>query len=521
MANRDLTRKRIYRGMTLEEAQAAEAAHRERMTVLVALFMTQFFGMVSNTIIGNAMPVIVAEIGGNQGQFAWIMTSGILANTIVTAVAGKFADLLNKKFLFMFGIGIFMLGSVLCGFAWSPESLIAFRVLQGIGMGIQVTLSQVIMATVVPPRERGRYNGYMGAIFAVATVSGPLLGGIIVDTPLLGWRWTYWVVIPFMGIALVTVSRRLHLIRDLARKVRVDYLGVALIAATSTLLLLWMSAVGRDFEFASVPSAVMLGAAAACALVFGVVEANVLEPIIPLSILFTRTTMLAVVANIGLGTAMFGSNVYLGQYFQYGLGYSPMIAGILGLPMVAGIVVGSTWSGQMITRRGTIKEFVVAGMAALALGFSGAWFVGASTPVVVMMVLLLFGGLGLGLANMNVILAVQNSVGLANMGAATSAVSFFRALFGALGIQLMGLVYGSVVESNVAAAYGVERAQQLAGAGASVDLASLSGSVEATVRAAYADAIGPTFGLVGLMCLVGLAAVLAMPKIRLRDTVDL
>lgn len=521
MAARDLTKKRIYRGMTLQEAQAAEAVHKKRMAILVALFMTQFFGMVSNTIIGNAMPVIVAEIGGNQGQFAWIMTSGILANTIITAVAGKFADLLNKKTLYMFGIGIFILGSVLCGFAWSPESMIAFRVLQGLGMGIQVTLAQVIMATVVPPRERGRYNGYMGAIFAVATVSGPLLGGIIVDTPFLGWRWTYWVVIPFMGIALWTVYRRLHLTRDLSRVVRVDYLGVALIGATSTLLLLWMSGVGRDFDAASVQSGIMLGAALVCAVLLGVVESYVLEPIIPLSILFTRTTVLAVVANIGLGTAMFGANVYLGQYFQYGLGYSPMIAGLLGLPMVAGIVAGSTWSGQMITRSGAIKGYVVAGMVLLVLGFGGAWFVGSTTPVIVMMGLLLLGGLGLGLSNMNVILAVQNSVGLANMGAATSTVSFFRALFGALGIQLMGLIYGNAVEGNVAAVYGSERAAELAGAGASVDIASLSGSVEATVRAAYADAIAPTFGLVGLICLVGLAAVLAMPRIRLRDTVDL
>nr|NLD41151.1 MFS transporter [Actinomycetales bacterium] len=225
-----LLRRRVYRGMSLEEAQAAEAAHRKRMAVLLALFMTQFFGMLSNTIIGNSMPVIVAEIGGNQGQYAWIMTSGILANTITTPIAGKLADLLNKKLLYMLGIGIFMVGSLLSGFAWSPESLIAFRVLQGIGMGIQVTLSQVILASVVPPRERGRYNGIMGAIFAVATVSGPLIGGLIVDVPFLGWRWTFWIVIPFMAIALYTVHRRLQMTRDLSRKVSVDYLGALFIS---------------------------------------------------------------------------------------------------------------------------------------------------------------------------------------------------------------------------------------------------------------------------------------------------
>ena len=164
---------------------------------------------------------------------------------------------------------------------------------------------------------------------------------------------------------------------------------------------------------------------------------------------------------------------------------------------------------------------LVAGMVLLVLGFGGAWFVGAATPVPVMLLLLLLGGLGLGLANTNLLLAVQNSVGLANMGAATSSVSFFRALSGALGIQLMGLVYGNTVEANVAAELGASRARELAGAAASVDLASLSGPVESTVRAAYADAIAPTFGLVGLICLVGLAAVLAMPAIRLRDTVDL
>lgn len=516
----NLLKKRAYRGMSLEEAQAAEAAHRRRMRMLLALFMTQFFGMLSNTIIGNVMPVIVAEIGGTQGQYAWVMTSGILANTITTPIAGKFADLLNKKYVYTFGIGIFMLGSMLCGIAWSPESLIAFRVLQGIGMGVQVTLSQVIMATVVPPRERGRYNGYMGAIFAVATVSGPLVGGLIVDIPFLGWRWTYWIVIPFMAIALFTVQRRLVMTRDLGRKVSVDYLGAMLISTSATVLLLWMSMVGRQFEWISWQSGAMLGAVAVLMVAFGFVEAAALEPLIPLDILLGRTTILAIAANIGLGTAMFGSNVYLGQYFQYGLGYSPAVAGLLGLPMIFGIVAASTLTGQWITRHGRWKRYVVAGMILLTVSFGLAWFVGAETPVIVMLFLLLLGGLGLGAANMNVILAVQNSVGLANMGAATSAVMFFRNLFGAVGIQLMGLVYGLSVEGAVTKRLGPVAAEELASASSSLNIDALGGSTEVAVRAAYADAIGPTFGLIGVMCALGLVAVLAMPATRLRDTVD-
>ncbi len=506
--------------MSPEAAQAADAEHKRRMRILVALFMTQFFGMLSNTIIGNSMPVIVAEIGGNQGQYAWVMTSGILANTITTPIAGKLADLLNKKTLYLFGISVFMLGSLLSGMAWGPESLIAFRVLQGIGMGTQVTLSQVIMATVVPPRERGRYNGHMGAVFAVATVSGPLIGGLIVDVPFLGWRWTFWIVIPFMAIALYTVHRRLHLTRDRGRKVSVDYLGAMFIAISATLVLLWMSMVGRDFDAISGETAVLLGTALISSLIFGLIESVALEPLIPLGILLERTTMLTIVANIALGTAMFGTNVYLGQYFQYGLGYSPTVAGLLGLPMIFGIVIASTLTGQWISRSGTWKKYVVVGMACLVVAYGIGSFVGADTPLWILLVLLAIGGTGLGATNQNLILAVQNSVGLANMGAATSSVMFFRNFFGAIGIQLLGLVYGLAVEAGVAARLGAEVAGRIAGSSSSLDLNALDAATQTAVRAAYADGLGPVFAVIGVMSLFGLVAVLLMPGTSLRLTVD-
>jgi len=263
----------------------------------------------------------------------------------------------------------------------------------------------------------------------------------------------------------------------------------------------------------------LIGALASFA-VFVSIESRVPEPLIPLRILTDRTTVLAIVASLGVGTSMFGTNVYLGQYFQYGLGFSPTVAGLLGLPMMGGIVVASTLAGNAITRRGTWKEFVLGGVILMTVGYALMWSIGATTPVWVTMVLLLLAGLGLGASNQNLILAVQNSVGLANMGAATSTISFFRTLFGAVGIQILGLVYGISVEREVAASLGEEYAQQIAGNSSSLNLAALEPAIQSAVRAAYADAIGPTFLVVAVMGLAGSIAVFFMRPTTLRDTVD-
>lgn len=517
---RDLTSKRAYRGMTQEQAEAAEKKHREVLSVLTGLLLVQFLGMLANTIVSNAMPVIVAEIGGNQTHYTWILTSGILANTVMTALSGKLADLYDKKKLFIISMVLFILASLLCGLATSPEMLIAFRVLQGIAMGMQVMMSMVIMATVIPPRERGRYNGYMGAVMAVATVSGPLMGGLIVDTPWLGWRWCFWVTIPFMLSAIWVISKRLDLKQMSRGKVHLDIPGAALMAIAAVSFLLWVSMVGASTPFTDPVALLLIAIAIVATVLFILVERKSPEPLIPMEILLHRNTVLAVVGVIGAGTIMFGANVFLGQYFQYGRGYSPTVAGLLTLPMMVGIVVASTWVGQLITKNGVWKRYVVSGMALLTASAFALCFARQDTNLGYLGVVFFAAGWGLGAANQNLVLAVQNTVPLSQMGAATSTVTFFRNLGGALGIQVLGAAYTAVTDD-----YMIERLGSLpevpAGASGALDLGALPDDVEMVAREAFGNSLWAVFLASGIILLIGTIATALMKGTSLRDTVDI
>ncbi len=517
---RDLTSIRAYRGMTPEQAEVAEKKHREVLAVLTGLMLVQFIGMLANTIVSNAMPVIVAEIGGNQTHYTWILTSGILANTVMTALAGKLADLYDKKKLLIISMIMFILSSLLCGLAQTPEMLIAFRVLQGLGMGMQVMLSMVIMATVIPPRERGRYNGYMGAVIAVATVSGPLLGGLIVDTPWMGWRWCFWATIPFMMAAIWVISRRLNLPNMSRGKVHLDIPGAALMAIAAVSFLLWVSLVGGGTSFTDPAAIILIILAIIATIIFILVEKKSPEPILPMEIMAHRNTVLAIIASIGAGTIMFGANVFLGQYFQYGRGYSPTVAGLLTFPMMVGIVIASTWIGQLITRNGVWKKYVVSGMVYLSIGSLGLCFVRQDTSLLILAVLFFIIGWGLGAANQNLVLAVQNSVPLSQMGAATSTVTFFRSLGGAVGIQVLGASYGAATNSYMVDRLG-EMPKVPGNAAGSLDLAALPDPVEDIARAGFGNSLWAVFAVASIIVVIGAISTILMKGTSLRDTVDI
>lgn len=518
--DRDLTSKRAYRGMTPEQAEAAEKKHRHVLSILTGLLLVQFIGMLSGTIISNAMPVIVAEIGGTQSHYTWILTSAILANTVMTALSGKLADLYDKKKLFIASMVIFIVSSLLCGIAQSPEMLIAFRVLQGLGMGMQVMMSMVIMATIIPPRERGRYNGYMGAVMALATVSGPLLGGLIVDTPWLGWRWCFWVTIPFMIGAIWVIMRRLHIDPIRSGKVHLDIPGAGFMAVSAVAFLVWISMIGSGVPFIDTAALILLSTAVVGTILFVVIEKRSPEPLIPLEILFHRNTVLAIVAVMGAGTIMFGAPVFLGQYFQYGRGFSPTAAGLITLPMMLGIVVASTWIGQLITAKGVWKRYVVSGMGLLALSAGALAFAGRDTNLVLLGVIFFVVGWGLGAANQNLTLAVQNTVPLHQMGAATSTITFFRNLGGAIGLQVLGAAYNAATNS-----YMIERLGEVpevpASAAGSLDLAALPDSVEEVARSAFGNSLWSVFIACAAMLLIGAIATMLMKGTSLRDTVDI
>lgn len=506
--------------MTPEQAEAAERRHRDVLSVLTGLLLVQFIGMLANTIVSNAMPVIVAEIGGDQGHYTWILTSGILANTVMTALTGELADLYDKKKLFIASMVIFIVASLLCGVATSPEMLIAFRVLQGLGMGMQVMMSMVIMATIIPPRDRGRYNGYMGATMAIATVSGPLLGGLIVDTPWLGWRWSFWATIPFMLAAIWVIIRRLEVPSIRTGRVHLDIPGAVLMATAAVSLLLWVSLIGRGVPFMDSGALVLLGLTILGTVLFVVVEKRSVEPLIPMEILTHRNTVLAIIAVMGAGTIMFGSSVFLGQYFQYGRGYSPTAAGLLTLPMMIGIVIASTWVGQLITRKGIWKRYVVSGMVLLTVSAALLAFTRQDTSLPLIGLALFGAGWGLGAANQNLVLAVQNTVPLRQMGAATSTVTFFRNLSGAIGLQVLGAAYHAATDQYMVNELGSVPAVPASGAGA-LDLSALPEPAETVARAAFGNSLWSVFALSALLLLIGTIASAAMKGTSLRDTVDI
>lgn len=516
--SRALTERRAYAGLEPAEALAAHETHRGILKVLTGLLLAMFVGNMSATIVGNALPVIVGEIGGTQQQYTWIVTSTILASTAVTPIAGKLADLYDKKKLLLASMVVFLVGSVLAGMSTSAAMLIAVRVVQGVGMGANMVLTQIIIASLIPPRQRGRYNGYLGAVIAAATVSGPLVGGIVVDT--LGWRWTFWVAVPFVLIALAVLTRSLQVPAGGRPGARVDWLGAALISLSATLVLLWVSFADHAFAWASWQSGVLVGAALLTAVAFVVVERRAPEPVVPLSILGARTTALAVVASLAVGTVMFGSNVFLGQYFQIGRGYSPTVAGWLGLPLMLGLLLSSTVAGNLVTRSGRWKPAVVAGAGLLTVGIGLMATVGATTPVALVALYLLVAGVGLGAAMQNLVLAVQNTVGMGDVGAATAVVTFFRTLGGAVGIQVLGAVYAQRVTGLTvagAAEAGVDAGGTDA-ATASLDLEALPAAMADLVRGAYGDAIGTVFAVAGVISLLAFVATLFMRGSTLRST---
>ncbi|UNX55193.1 MFS transporter [Georgenia sp. TF02-10] len=519
---RDLTSKRVYAGMSPEQARAADAEHQQILKVLTGLLLTLFVAMVANTIVGNALPVIVAEIGGTQQQYTWIITAAILASTAVTPIAGKLADLTDKKKLLLFAMGLFTLGSLLSGAATSAAMLIGVRVLQGLGMGALQVLVQIIIATIIPPRQRGRYNGYMGAVIAVATVSGPLLGGIIVDVPWLGWRWCYWSAVPFMVFAMYVTWRNLKVPAGGRPGAKVDWLGAALISIAATVLLVWVSFADHEFPWGSWQTAVMLGVVVLAAVLFVLVERRAEEPVVPISIITERTTVLAIIASLAVGTVMFGANVFLGQYFQIGRGYSPTVSGWLGLPLMLGLLISSTLAGRLVTATGRWKPYVVGGSALLAVGIGLMATVGATTSLVLIGVYLFVAGIGLGASMQNLVLAVQNTVPVSDVGAATSTVTFFRTLGGATGIQVLGALYALRVTDlarDRLAAQGLDTSA-IDASTSSLDLSQVPEPVAGIITTAYGDGIGIVFTIAAAAAVLGLVAVSFMRGTELRNTWD-
>ena len=500
---------------------AAPMTHRQIMEALTGLLAAFFTAILSSTIVANALPTIMSELKGTQTDFAWVITAALLANAATTPIWGKLADLFDKKLLVQLSIIIFVAGSVMAGLSETIPLLLTARVIQGVAMGGLTALAQAIIGSMIPPRDRGKYSGYMGAVMAVGTAGGPLLGGFIVDSPL-GWRWTFFVCVPLAVVALILLQVTLK-IQHIKRPAKIDWLGSILLTSGVSLLLIWVSFAGNPdyYDWFSWQSALMVGGGVALLAVLVFVETKVAQPIIPLKIISERTTALAIVASVAVGIAMFGSSTFLGQYFQVARGATPTEAGLLTLPMIAGNLIGSVASGILISRFGKWKRFLIAGSVLLIGGLAFAGTMDHTTELWIVAIYTGVFGLGLGMLMQNLVLAVQNTVQAKDIGTASASVAFFRSVGGAIGVSVLGAIMSThvkdlAVEGMAAAGIPV----QGGASGASMDLADMPAPVADIMRAAYGDATAQIFLISAIISVVALLAVLFIKERPLRRTVD-
>ncbi|MFE0700105.1 MDR family MFS transporter [Streptomyces sp. NPDC058872] len=498
----------------------APMTHRQIMEALSGLLLGMFVAILSSTIVSNALPQIITDLGGGQSAYTWVVTAALLAMTATTPLWGKLADLVSKKLLVQIALIIYVAGSVVAGLSQSTGMLIACRVVQGIGVGGLTALSQIILAAMISPRERGRYSGYLGATFAVATVGGPLLGGVITDTDWLGWRWCFYVGVPFAIIALIVLQKTLKL-PVVKRRVKVDWAGALFISAAVSLLLIWVTFAGDKYDWMSWQTAVMVIGAVLLGAVFVLVESKASEPIIPLRLFRNRTISLASLASLFVGVAMFAGTVFFSQYFQLARNESPTMSGVLTIPMIAGLFVSSTVSGLIITKTGRWKAWLVTGgaLAAGGLGLLGTirydteyWHIALFMAVL---------GLGLGMMMQNLVLCTQNQVAPADLGAASSVVTFFRSLGGAVGVSALGAVMAHRVTTYVQEGLtelGPKAAGALGGGGGGIpDMDKLPAPIRTVMEDAYGHGVADVFLYSAPFALLAFVVTLFIKEVALKS----
>lgn len=421
-------------------AVAAEDArylsHREIVVVLFGLMAGVLLAALDQSIVGTALPRIVSELGGLD-KLAWVVTAYLLTATAATPLWGKISDLYNRRTIFQAAIAVFLIGSALCGLAQNLPQLIAFRALQGIGGGGLMAIALSIIGDIIPPRERGRYQGYFGAVFGVSSVAGPLLGGWFTDGP--GWRWIFYINLP-VGIAALVITSLVLKLPTVRREHRIDLLGAAIIVAGVSALLLYLDWAGTAYGWFAPGPLALLAASLILIVLFVIVERRASEPIIPLRLFQNRVFAIANIYGFLAGIAMFGAIIFLPFYLQVVMGMSPTISGLAMLPAVLGILGTSIWSGRMISRTGRYKIFPIAGAAILIVALFLMSRLQVDTPYWQLAIYELAFGAGLGMTMQTIVTAVQNSVERRDLGAATSATTFFRQMGGTIGAAAFGAI---------------------------------------------------------------------------------
>ncbi|MFD2026979.1 DHA2 family efflux MFS transporter permease subunit [Promicromonospora aerolata] len=475
--------------------------HREVLRALSGILLGMFVSVLAMSVVSSSLPKIITDLGGGQSAFTWVVTATLLTSTISTPIWGKLADLTNRKTLIQIALIISVLSAAAAGFAQDAGQLITFRAFQGIGAGGLQSLSAILIADIISPRQRGRYMGLMGSIMGIGMVGGPVLGGFLTDA--INWRWNFFVGLPFAVASIIVLQLTLRLPKRPRGAGRIDIAGATLISAGIASLLVWITFAGTEFDWISWQTAVLAGGALVILAVAVLVELRVKTPLIPMYLFKNRTLVLAVIGSVAVGVAMFGSSVFLSQYMQLSRGKTPTESGLYTIPMVVGLFLSSTIGGQIISRTGRYKPYMVAGGVLLTGGLLLLSTLDYRTSFVLVSIYLFVLGAGVGLLMQNMVLATQNTLHIKDSGSGTSTVTFFRSLGGAIGVSALGAILGHSVQGSMKegiteiapqlAKQGIDPSALQSGGGTLPDLSVLPPILVEVIEKAYANGIAEIF----------------------------
>ncbi|WP_327285852.1 MULTISPECIES: MDR family MFS transporter [unclassified Streptomyces] len=515
------------RDVTTAPAEAVAAAappvldRRRRNVVFGTIMLGVLLAALDQTIVGTALPTIVADLGGGD-HMSWVVTSYLLAETVATVLVGKFGDLFGRKLIFQVSAIVFITGSFLCGLASNMSLLILWRGVQGIGAGGLMVTSMALIADVVPLRERGKYQGAIGAVFGVATVIGPLLGGLFTDH--LSWRWAFYVNVPIAILVVVAAARTIPSVRA-AGGARIDYLGIALVAAGSSALILATSWGGNEYAWSSGTIIGLFVAGVMALALFCLVETRAAEPMLPMRLFRNQVFTVCSVLSFVVGFAMLGAMTFLPTYLQYVDGDSATVSGVRTLPLVIGLLIASVFSGNVTSKTGRYRIFPIVGCLVMGIGLYLLSRMGPGTGAWLESLYMFVLGAGIGLCMQVLTIAVQNTVDYADLGTATSGVTFFRTLGSSFGTAVFGSIYanslGPALERAVeeaARATGADPAQLAEAAQSPQGVHGLDPAAAGPIVEAYAHALHTVFLWTVPVAGIGFVVALFLKQVRLRDT---
>jgi EmrB/QacA subfamily drug resistance transporter len=507
-------------GSAAPATAAQPLAHRQAMVVFSGLVLVMLLAALDSTIVSTALPTIVGDLGGLE-HLAWVVTGYLLAQTIVTPIYGKLGDLYGRKIVLQSAVVLFLAGSALCGLSRTMLQLIVFRALQGLGGGGLVVTSQAVVGDIIPPRDRGRYQGIFGAVFGLASVAGPLLGGYF--TTHLSWRWIFYINLPLGAAALAGLALTLPS-RSERRSRAIDYAGAALLAATLSAVTLFSDLGGGIYPWSSPLILGLIAVAVVGLLVFVFVERRAKEPILPPRLFADRSFAITSIVGLIVGFALFGSITYFPVFLQVVKGASPTSSGLQMLPMMGGLLTMSVISGQLISRTGRYKLFPVLGTGIMTGGLFLLSRLAFDSNSYLIAAYILLLGIGVGMVMQVLVIAVQNAVDYRDLGVATSGATLFRLIGGSLGTAILGAIFAARLTANLAlrmpAGGGGTTGAPAQGAGhmTAAALAAMSPALRAAYGAAFTASLNTVFLVAALVCAVAFAFTWFLPERPLRAT---